>query len=384
MTHMSPQAGQLDLPEKGRPEKGRKVMVLTTMTHASGAPIAALRLAAGLEASGHEVKAVFLYHREPMNGTDYPAQKLLGHVPRTPVDMLRIIVRLWRCLREHRPDVIIMFLPLASVFGANVARLAGIRRRIMSFRVPRDTYSPVMRAADRLSAWLGSYTDVVGVSRAMLAGCAAYPRWLRDRAVVIHNGLKDWPRSTLDKGAARALFGLPADGRLVGALGRLEEQKNPELLVEALAQCPAHVHLVLAGSGSLHDRVVALADSLSVQDRLHLLGDVPRDKVPHLLAAIDLFAQPSRFEGQSNALLEALHAGLPCLVSDIAEQVETLVGDDGRAAGQVMPLDDPAVWARAMAEEGRGADLDAIIAERAALFTFAAMMRSYNALLCAR
>ena len=40
--------------------------------------------------------------------------------------------------------------------------------------------------------------------RAMLAGCAAYPRWLRDRAVVIHNGLKDWPRSTLDKGAARA------------------------------------------------------------------------------------------------------------------------------------------------------------------------------------
>lgn len=65
MTHMSPQAGQHDLPEKGRPEKGRKVMVLTTMTHASGAPIAALRLAAGLEASGHEVKAVFLYHREP-------------------------------------------------------------------------------------------------------------------------------------------------------------------------------------------------------------------------------------------------------------------------------------------------------------------------------
>ncbi|MBJ7443374.1 MAG: glycosyltransferase family 4 protein [Sphingobium sp.] len=359
-------------------------MVLTTMTHASGAPIAALRLAAGLEASGHDVQAVFLYHREAMNGADYPAKLLLSHVPRTPADMLRIIVRLWRCLRANRPDVIIMFLPLASVIGANVARLAGIRRRIMSFRVPRATYSPVMRAADRLSAWMGSYTDVVGVSRAMLAGCAAYPRWLRKRAVVIHNGLKDWPRSTMDKGAARALFGLPAHGRLVGALGRLEEQKNPELLVEALAQCPAHVHLVLAGSGSLRERVVALADSAGVLDRLHLLGDVPREKVPHLLAAIDIFAQPSRFEGQSNALLEALHAGLPCLVSDIAEQVETVVGDDGRAAGQVLPLDDPTAWARAMANDGSGDDLDAIIAERAALFTFAAMMRSYNALLRAR
>lgn len=370
--------------QDNQPARGKKVMVLTTMTHASGAPIAALRLAAGLEASGHDVQAVFLYHREAMNGADYPAKLLLSHVPRTPVDMLRIIVRLWRCLRANRPDVIIMFLPLASVIGANVARLAGIRRRIMSFRVPRATYSPVMRGADRLSAWMGSYTDVVGVSHAMLAGCAAYPRWLRDRAVVIHNGLKDWPRSTMDKGAARALFGLPPHGRLVGALGRLEEQKNPELLVEALAQCPAHVHLVLAGSGSLRERVVALADSAGVLDRLHLLGDVPREKVPHLLAAIDIFAQPSRFEGQSNALLEALHAGLPCLVSDIAEQVETVVGDDGRAAGQVLPLDDPAAWARAMANDGSGDDLDAVIAERAALFTFAAMMRSYNALLRAR
>lgn len=370
--------------QDNQPARGKKVMVLTTMTHASGAPIAALRLAAGLEASGHDVQAVFLYHREAMNGADYPAKLLLSHVPRTPVDMLRIIVRLWRCLRANRPDVIIMFLPLASVIGANVARLAGIRRRIMSFRVPRATYSPVMRGADRLSAWMGSYTDVVGVSHAMLAGCAAYPRWLRDRAVVIHNGLKDWPRSTMDKGAARALFGLPPQGRLVGALGRLEEQKNPELLVEALAQCPAHVHLVLAGSGSLRERVVALADSAGVLDRLHLLGDVPREKVPHLLAAIDIFAQPSRFEGQSNALLEALHAGLPCLVSDIAEQVETVVGDDGRAAGQVLPLDDPAAWARAMANDGSGDDLDAVIAERAALFTFAAMMRSYNALLRAR
>lgn len=379
MTSIPLRSGQGD-----QPAKGKKVLVLTTMTHASGAPIAALRLAAGLEASGHEVQAIFLYHREAMNGADYPAHVLLSHVPRTPADMLRIIARLWRFLRANRPDVIIMFLPLASVIGANVARLAGVRRRIMSFRVPRATYSPVMRAADRLSAWMGSYTDVVGVSRAMLAGCAAYPRWLRDRAVVIHNGLKDWPRSTMEKGAARALFGLPAHGRLVGALGRLEEQKNPELLVEALAQCPVHVHLVLAGSGSLREQVVALADSAGILDRLHLLGDVPREKVPHLLAAIDIFAQPSRFEGQSNALLEALHAGLPCLVSDIAEQVETVVGEDGRAAGQVLPLDDPAAWARAMAKEGHGDDLDAVIAERAALFTFAAMMRSYNTLLRAR
>lgn len=71
---------------------------------------------------------------------------------------------------------------------------------------------------------------------------------------------------------------------------------------------------------------------------MNFLGEVKRADIPDLLRAADIFAMPTRFEGQSNALLEAMHAGLAIVSSDIPAQVETLGGPGPEAAGNCCPL----------------------------------------------
>jgi glycosyltransferase involved in cell wall biosynthesis len=64
----------------------------------------------------------------------------------------------------------------------------------------------------------------------------------------------------------------------------------------------------------------ALAKDLGAEDRIHMLGSLPHDRVKDLLRAADCFVQTSLFEGQSNSILEAMHEGLPIICSDIPTQ----------------------------------------------------------------
>jgi glycosyltransferase involved in cell wall biosynthesis len=354
-------------------EKTRRIVLLCTMTSPSGAPIAALRLAAGFAERGHEVRA------------DFPYECLIDGPPRRIGDMLRIIARLWAVLRSFRPDAIFTFLPFAAVLGCFIARLCGVRARIVSHRVPRDTYSPALGWLDTLSGWLGNYTDVVAVSGSVGRGCASYPEWLRRRVRVVYNGLKGWQPSPLDKRRARTHLGLPETGFLVVAVGRIDRQKNYPVLIDALAGADERIHLAVAGDGADRAAIEARIGAHGLQNRVRLLGNIPRADVPHLLAAADVFAQPSLFEGQSNALLEALHAGLPCFVSEAPEQVETVRSRDGQIAGAVLSTQDAAAWREALNETVRSperlAALRPIIAAQADLFTFERMMAGFVAVL---
>ncbi len=374
--------GIANMPEPKPASPARRLLVLCTMTHPSGAPMAALRLASGLAEAGWATSAAFLYEREPMTGEDHPAVRLLDHPPKGAMDVARITARLWALVRRERPDAIICFLPMAAVLGSVVARIAGVPVRIMSFRVGRDTYGGLMRRLDAFAAWSGCYTHVVGVSRAMLAGCIAYPRALAGRSTVIYNGLKDWTRSALCKAEARDAFGLPADVPLIVSLGRIDTQKNFSLLIDALSRTRVPVHLAIAGDGALRAELEAQIIRLDLDARVHLLGGIARERVPDFLASGDAFALPSLFEGQSNALLEALAAGLICLVSDIPEQAETVNDDEGRAAGLLLPLQRPDLWAegidRLFSDEAFRALLQARVADQARIFTFERMIASFD------
>lgn len=116
----------------------------------------------------------------------------------------------------------------------------------------------------------------------------------------------------------RAALGLGPDDVLVAHVAHLLPNKNQRHLVEALARTPRTVHLALAGrplDPAYADDVARTADALDVADRTHLLG--PVDDVPGLLRAADVFAFASTDEACPVAVLEAMSAGLPVVVSDI-------------------------------------------------------------------
>ncbi len=153
-----------------------------------------------------------------------------------------------------------------------------------------------------------------------------------DRIVEIPNGVilpEVTDGAAADGDATTVLFG-----------GRLDPQKDVGTLIDAwpavLAAVPG-ARLVIAGEGpqrsALADRIAALGIGGSVE----IVGLVP-DYLERLTRAA-VFVLPSRFEGMSNALLEALARGRPCVVSDLAENRHT--GGDACvyfAAGDVAAL----------------------------------------------
>lgn len=94
---------------------------------------------------------------------------------------------------------------------------------------------------------------------------------------------------------------------LVVSVGRLERQKNPTALVNAMASIPK-AHLLLAGEGSLRA-------NLEGRERVHLLG--VRGDIPEVLAAADIFALASDWEGLPLAIIEAMAAGLPVVATSV-------------------------------------------------------------------
>jgi glycosyltransferase involved in cell wall biosynthesis len=232
-------------------------------------------------------------------------------------------------VRRVKPDVLHLFLYETSMFGCLLRLVRGRRgpRVILSkrsleldLRVDREIgYRTVlMRVPDAITA----------VSEAVARRChelGASPAKVR----VIENGIRQV--DTLDRGKLRRLLGLGPGTPLVGAVGSLTTRKGHRHLLAAaphvLAACP-DTHFVLLGEGGLRKSLEADAARLGIQDRVHLPGAL----FPALsyIADLDLFVLPSSEEGMSNALLEAMMAGLPCITNDIPSNHEVLTqGVDG-------------------------------------------------------
>ena len=157
----------------------------------------------------------------------------------------------------------------------------------------------------------------------------------------------NWTPSNLDKDSARDYFSLPRDQPLIVTAGRLENEKNQIFLIKVLSEIkPAYV--AIAGDGKLRAALEKLAYSSGLSGRISFLGNLDQVSISHLLKAADIFVQPSLYEGQSNAMLEAMHAGLPIIASDIPAHRETLCDEKGVLAGILVPPDDMQGWVKAV------------------------------------
>lgn len=107
------------------------------------------------------------------------------------------------------------------------------------------------------------------------------------------------------------------DNFVVGFVGRFHPQKNPLFLMEIFAevyQKDPSARLLLIGEGEMKEQMADHAKELGILPAVRFLGK--RDDIPRLLAAMDVFLLPSRYEGLGLAAVEAMAAGLTCVVSD--------------------------------------------------------------------
>ena len=129
----------------------------------------------------------------------------------------------------------------------------------------------------------------------------------------------------------RKILGFHQEQKVVMFVGRLLPKKGVDLLLRAWAKvCQEHptAHLVILGDGPFRAELSALADTLGVSKHVSFQGHV--DNVSHYLWAADVFVLPSKAEGLSNALMEAMAAGLPCVASKVGGNIDLITdGENG-------------------------------------------------------
>jgi glycosyltransferase involved in cell wall biosynthesis len=239
----------------------------------------------------------------------------------------RRAVGLARLLRHQRPDVFHAHLswPLAckwALAAAVVARVPSVAtvHLIPEFRLDRSSFWQLRVLARHVSRQ-------IAVSRAIKAELVERFRWPEAGIEVIYNAVDvDRFVAGSEPELRRQLTG-GRDLEVVLTAARLDPQKGHPVLLRAAKEVPDAV-FALAGEGPERARLEALAMDLEVADRVLFLGR--RTDIPELLAACDVFALPSLYEGSSLAVLEAMAARRPVVSSAIGGTDELIAdGDNG-------------------------------------------------------
>lgn len=280
-------------------------------------------------------------------GTTYHAL----HKP--PGQGFKLFPRLYRLFRELRP-AIVHTRNLAALEVAIPAWAAGVPVRIhgehgrdvgdpdglsRKHQWERRIYSPFVSRYIALSKDLETYlTDRVGIAASRISQ--------------IYNGVDTehfHAALTGRKPMEECPFTDPSLW-LVGAVGRMHEIKDQVTLarafVRALEMKPRsreRLRLVMVGDGPLKAEVERVLMEGGVRDLAWLPGE--RSDIAQVMHGLDCFVLPSRAEGISNTLLEAMASALPVVATNVGGNVELVVSGE---TGELVPPANPDAMARAI------------------------------------
>lgn len=288
------------------------------------------------------------------------------HIPEmsreiSPARDLAALLRIFRLLREVRPDVIHAHSSKAGWLARAAGLLAGAPRIFYSPRgysflqLDRSPLSRALyRALEASVAWIGE-TVAVSESEARLA-CGL---WTSRRVRVVRDAfLGELP-------AAPACERPPRGEAVVCSAGRMSYPRNPEAFARLAKRLPGTrsprdgperredcakgeplARCVWVGGGELEPEIRRMIATRGLEGRLEVTGWLPQAQVLPRLAQCDIFVHFSRWEGLANAVIDAMAAGLPVVASDIPPNRELvrpggngwLVKDEDELFGRVSEL----------------------------------------------
>jgi len=253
------------------------------------------------------------------------------HVPvaryYTPNAFIKAI-RLFRLIRERRIDVVQTFHYKSDVYGALVARLAGVRHIVSSKRDAADYKSAFHFFMHRLVRSItGRYIAVSEVVAEVIRRKERVPDQLIS---VIYNGV-DLDRYAVPdadaKAAAKVALGFAPDSFVIGMSAWFRPEKDHQLLIDAYLAISAQVpdaRLAFVGGGPLLGQYKKRTAERGLNDRIKFVG--PVDDVRGALRAFDVACLVPRInEGFSNSVLEKMATGVPVIVTDVGGNKEAVI-----------------------------------------------------------
>jgi glycosyltransferase involved in cell wall biosynthesis len=232
---------------------------------------------------------------------------------------LRQVFALRRFLRQEKIDLVVTYHHDADIFGLLAAGTAGIP--VISSR--RDMGYQLEKKHILFYRWFGRFfSHFIAVSHAVKAVLIDREKIPAEKITVIHNGiaLDAFPHPDPEKKARlTAELGLSPDKITIGMVASFRPVKGQEFLVEAIAHLPEwheKIQVVIVGykDTDYFKKVKLRIDALGLEKIFIFPG--ARDDIPEVLHLFDIFVISSRNEGFSNAIIEAMAAGLPVIAAD--------------------------------------------------------------------
>lgn len=248
-------------------------------------------------------------------------------------------------LDRHRIDILHTHSYRPNLYG----RMAGAVLRPAGLRIVAHYHNDYDDKWDAdtlcVERRLSSITDIgLAVSGAVAGHVAERIGLVCD---VAENGIDHARVTGGSRAAGRAALGLGDTDQVVGLVGRVCRQKGTDIFVDAairFSRTKPGVRFVILGD--IEDKALAARLAAEIEDAglaksIRLMGH--REDMADMLAAIDLLAAPSRWEGFGLMLAEAMAAGVPVVASCVGGIPDVLAG-----AGVLVPPEDPAALAGAI------------------------------------
>ena len=296
----------------------------------------------------------------------------------SPLSHWRAFRAMVALFRAEKPDLVHAHMPISGFLARMAAWWVGVPRVAYTCHGFWFNYAgnPPRQLVGLLMELLAGRATDVFLTVSDEEAADARRLWIHRGAVSVRNGRDPavFHPDPAARARIRAALGVP-DGRpVVVAVSRLVRHKGYPELAAAMRAVP-DAELWVVGARLESDRgddMAALLRDAGLGDRLRMLGY--RTDVAAILAAADVFALPSHFEGLPMSVIEAMLTGLPVVATDIRGPREQVV--DG-VTGLIVPAREPAPLAAAlrrltgdpalratMGEAGRARALDIYVEEK--------------------
>ncbi len=250
--------------------------------------------------------------------------------------------RLLQQLRQWKADIVHVWPGDFGSWPIEVcARLAGIRRRVVSIRSIKNQKS----GSSLGSVWrIAKGADGVVLNSASVRDYCIASGMPAEKLTVIPDGVCLIEKSSTPRELLLSELQLPADAKLIAFLGALTKQKRLKELIWATDQLKAvgtKAHLLIIGDGPLRKLLERYSRLNRTEDRVRFLGF--RSDVARWLSHVDVVWQAEAGEGESQAILEGMSTGIPVVAADSAGNRELVAAGE---TGYLVPLDERGGFAR--------------------------------------
>lgn len=270
-----------------------------------------------------------------------------GGVPLELVDALRRPIHPWRdwrsyrhlkrILRDFRPDVVHTHSAKGGILGRAAAWSLGVP--VVVHTVHGAPFHPYQNAAVRAAyRWCERWAarrchHLVSVADAMTELMVSGGVAPREKCTTIYSGMEVEPflNAERHRDRVRADLGYDPQHVVIGKIARLFQLKGHEYVLRAFEQLVRRVpdaRLLLVGDGVLRNRLMRQIHAAGLEAHVQLTGLVPPDRIPGLIAAMDIVVHASLREGLARVLPQALIAGKPVVSYDVDGAREVVIPEE--------------------------------------------------------